>query len=164
MADSKSESDAADTPRVQVAWLAQRGQEALLDGELAEMMSLVEQGFALAQANELQEDVCFVSLLLVYGDGALAAEEAESAASMYKTAEGVLTKLADADGQDHTESTLALLGRVRIGLARTDAARGLVERAEKRYRSGLEILESLGDAVPARALIEVQSELEALTA
>lgn len=163
MADSKRESDAADTPRVQVAWLAQRGQEALLDGQLAEMMSLVEQGFALAEANDLQEDVCFVSLLLVYGDGALAAEEAESAASMYKSAEGVLLELAGPDGADHTESTLALLGRVRIGLARADVERGLLERAQERYRSGLKILERLGDAVPARALTEVRRELEALT-
>lgn len=163
VADSNSESDVADTPRVQVAWLAQRGQEALLDGQLAEMMSLVEQGFALAEANELQEDVCFVSLLLVYGDGALAAEEAESAASMYKTAEGVLLKLGGADGEDDTESTLALLGRVRVGLARADVERGEVARAQERYRSGLKILERLGAAVPAGVLIEVRNELEALT-
>lgn len=162
MVSSKSESGAEDTPRVEVSRLAQRGQEALLSGDLAEMMGLVEQGFELAQTHDLQEDVCFVSLLLVYGDGALAAEEAESAASMYKTAEDVLLKLAGPDGEDHTESTLALLGRVRIGLARADVERGFVERARERYRSGLTILERLGPAVPAGVLTEVRSELEAL--
>lgn len=164
VASSKSESSAGETPRLEVSRLAQRGQEALLSGDLAEMMSLVEQGFAFAQTHDLQEDVCFVSLLLVYGDGALAAEEAESAASMYKTAEGVLIKLVGSDGEEHTESTLALLGRVRIGLARADVERGLIERARERYRGGLEILARLGRAVPAVALLEVQNELEALSA
>jgi len=151
-------------PRVRLAQLAQSGQEALARGEVDEMMALAEQGFALVEQHDLENDVCFVALVLVCGDGALMAGEVESAASMYKRAEDTLTALAGPDDVHGTQSTRVMLARTQAGLATADVARGYQDRAIERFRSALQILQDLGSDAPPHAISEVRDELARLDA
>lgn len=150
--------------RSRIAELAQRAQEALERGDLAEMGELVDEGFGLADQHGIKDDVCFVCLALVSGDGAFAMDDAESAAAMYKTAEDVLVKLGGPGGGDDTESTLSLLARARVGLAGADVARGYDDRAIERFRSALELIARLDSAVPPEYVAAIESELSRLTA
>ncbi|MEM6990248.1 MAG: hypothetical protein AAF721_07120 [Myxococcota bacterium] len=71
------DSGAADI-RSQLAQLAQRAQEALARREWSAVLALTDEGFELAERHAVKDDVVFVALLPVAGDGAFAVGEVES--------------------------------------------------------------------------------------